>query len=270
MHEREDVALALGEPRDRRRARRAFRSAPSRPAPGRARLSGAWIVSPTSTGAESSAPRAGAFSEVTSERSMSSRLVRRSSTVVSSSAASSGLGRHRAGAGEVGVAGPLDPPALPPNRARGPVLLAQLVDEGAGDARPGVLLEAGSLDGIEAVDRFHQRDEAGRREIVELAVRRQLANLARGDVANHRRVGEDELVTRARVPPAPSSCARALRPRDEVSRWDVLVAVVLRVADIRRVPSAIVVQDVPPPPYRVEFRSSPSHVFRLVYHPRFG
>ena len=109
---------------------------------------------------------------------MSSMLVRRSSTVVPSSAASSSLGRHRAGAGEEGVAGPLDAPALAPDRAGGPVLLAQLVDERAGDPRPGVLLEAGTLDGVETVDRFHQRDEAGRREVVELAMSRELANLA--------------------------------------------------------------------------------------------
>ena len=132
---------------------------------------------------------------------MSSRLVRRPSTVVPSSAASSSLGWHRAEAGEEGVASPLDPPALAPDRARGPVLLAELVDEGAGDARPGVLLEARALGGIEAVDRLHQRDEAGRREVVELAVRGQLAHLARRDVANHRRVREDELVARAGVPP---------------------------------------------------------------------
>ena len=125
---------------------------------------------------------------------MSSMLVRRSSTVVPSSRRELQLGRHRAGAGEEGVAGPLDAPALAPDRARGPVLLAQLVDERAGDPCPGVLLEAGTLDGVETVDRLHQRHEAGRRQVVELAVSRELANLARGDVANHRRIRQDEPV----------------------------------------------------------------------------
>ena len=111
-----------------------------------------------------------------------------------------GLGRRRAEAGEEGVTGPLDPPALTPDRARRPVLLAQLVDEGAGDACPGVLLEARTLGRVETVDRLDQRDEAGRRKVVELAVRRKLANLARRDVANHRRVRKDELIARAGIP----------------------------------------------------------------------
>ena len=64
-----------------------------------------------------------------------------------------------------------------------------------GDARPRVLLERRALGGVEAVDRLDEGDEPARDEVVELAVRRELARLARREVLDHRRVGEDEPVT---------------------------------------------------------------------------
>ena len=83
-------------------------------------------------------------------------------------------------------------------RARDAILAAELVDDRAGDPGPRVLLERGALGGIEAVDRLDDGDEAARDEVVELAVRGELARLARGEVLDHRRVGEDEPVARAR------------------------------------------------------------------------
>ena len=142
------------------------------------------------------------------------------------------LGRTDPVSREEGVAGLFDPAALATDRARGPVLLAQLVDERAGDAGPGVLLEAGALHGVEAVDRLQQRDEASRGEIVDVTVGRQLPQLAGGDVAHHRRIAstsrsrERESRRCFQLRQSASACAG-------VSRWDVLVAAVLMaVADI--------------------------------------
>src|SRR5262249_49823281 len=94
-----------------------------------------------------------------------------------------------------------------PHGARRPVLPTKLVDDRAGDPRPCVLLERGALARVEAVDRLDQREDAARDEVVELAMRRQLAHLAGGEIPDHRRVGEHELIARARVlalaPPAP-------------------------------------------------------------------
>src|SRR5262249_48650482 len=117
------------------------------------------------------------------------------------------LARLRAVAGVEPLARLLDLAARATDRARRPVLPAELVDDRAGDPRPGVLLERGALARVEAVDRLDQRQDPARDEVVELAVRRQLAHLAGGEVPDHRRVGEHELVARTGVvalaPPAP-------------------------------------------------------------------
>ena len=105
------------------------------------------------------------------------------------------------------LAGALDGAARAAQRARRPVLAAQLVHDRAGYARPGVLLEGRALDRVEPVDRGDQRQQATRDQVVQLAVGRQLAHLAAGEVLDHRCVGQDEAVARGDIatlnPPAP-------------------------------------------------------------------
>ena len=97
------------------------------------------------------------------------------------------------------VAGALDGAAGAAQRARRPVLAAQLVHDRAGDARPGVLLERRALGRVEPVDRGDQGEQAARDEVVELAVGGQLAHLAAGEVLHHRGVGQHEAVARGDV-----------------------------------------------------------------------
>ena len=90
--------------------------------------------------------------------------------------------------------------ALPAaQRARGPVLAAQLVEHGAVDARPGELLERRALLRVVALDRVDQRLEPAGDEVLDLAARRDLAHLLVDDVLDHRREREDEPVADAAV-----------------------------------------------------------------------
>ena len=98
--------------------------------------------------------------------------------------------------------------ALPAaQRARRPVLAAQLVEHGAVDARPRELLERRALVGVVAVDRGDQGLEPARDEVVDLAARRQLAHLLEDDVLDQRGVGHDQAVAgldvAGRLVPAP-------------------------------------------------------------------
>src|SRR5262249_30484277 len=73
--------------------------------------------------------------------------------------------------------------ALPTADGAGsPVLAAQLVEDGAVDARPRVLLERGALLGVVALDRVDQRLEAAGDEVLRLAAGRHLAQLLVDDV----------------------------------------------------------------------------------------
>jgi hypothetical protein len=97
------------------------------------------------------------------------------------------------------VAGALDLAGDAADGAGGPVLAAEVVPDRAGDARPCVLLERGALEGLKPVDCLDQRHEPGRGQVVELAMGRQLADLLRREVANHRGVGQHQAVASARV-----------------------------------------------------------------------
>ena len=125
---------------------------------------------------------------------MSSSRRRRSSTVIeSASASSSRVGRRPWIVGEL-VARPGDVALPAAQRARRPVLAAQLVEHGAVDAGPRELLERGALLRVVAVDRGDQRLEAARDEVLDLAARRQLADLLEDDVLDQRRVGHHQAV----------------------------------------------------------------------------
>ena len=90
--------------------------------------------------------------------------------------------------------------ALPAaQRARRPVLTAQLVKHGAVHPGPGVLLEGRAARGVEAVHRGDQGLDAAREQIVDLAPGRQLAQLAVHDVLDHAGVGHHQPVPQARV-----------------------------------------------------------------------
>src|SRR3954469_18631188 len=85
--------------------------------------------------------------------------------------------------------------ALPAaQRARRPVLAAQLVEHRAVDARPRELLERGALLRVIAVDRGDQRLETTRDEVLDLAARRELAHLLEDDVLDERRVSHHQAV----------------------------------------------------------------------------
>src|SRR4029079_7025480 len=82
--------------------------------------------------------------------------------------------------------------ALPAaERARRPVLAAELVEHRAVDTGPRELLERGALLRVIAVDRVDQRLEAARDEVLNLAAGRKLADLLVDDVLHERRVGHD-------------------------------------------------------------------------------
>ena len=114
--------------------------------------------------------------------------------------------------------------ALPAaERARGPVLAAELVEHGAVDAGPGELLERGALLRVVAVDRGDQRLEAAGDEVLDLAAGRELADLLEDDVLDQRRVGHDQAVARLDVTGAPCRPARARgRPPRRSSSWLLL------------------------------------------------
>src|SRR4029078_1117101 len=77
--------------------------------------------------------------------------------------------------------------ALPPaQRARRPVLAAELVEHRAVDARPRELLERGALGRVVAVDRGDQGLEAAGDEVLDLADGRQLTDLLEDDELNAR------------------------------------------------------------------------------------
>ena len=91
--------------------------------------------------------------------------------------------------------------ALPATqRARRPVVAPQLVEHGAVDPRPRVLLERGAARGVVAIDRPQQRLQAAGDEILDLAASRDLADLAIDDVLDHRGQRQNELVTKTRIP----------------------------------------------------------------------
>ena len=81
-----------------------------------------------------------------------------------------------------------------------PVLAAQLVEHGAVDAGPGVLLERRALGRVVAVDRVDERLEAAGDEVLDLAAGRHLADLLVDDVLHHRGEGEHQAVAQRRGP----------------------------------------------------------------------
>ncbi len=84
-------------------------------------------------------------------------------------------------------------------RARRPVVPAQLVEHRAVDPRPRVLLERRALVGVVALDRADQRLQAARQEVIDVALGRHLADLAVDDVANHRHEREDQPVAQLAI-----------------------------------------------------------------------
>src|SRR5205823_14804593 len=90
--------------------------------------------------------------------------------------------------------------ALPAaQRARGPVLAAELVEHRAVDAGPRVLLERRALLGVVAVDRGDQRLEAAGDEVIDLAARRELADLVVDDVLHERSEREHDPIAELRI-----------------------------------------------------------------------
>ena len=155
----------------------------------------------------------GALSETTLARSSSPVRSRSSGTPIFSSAASSCSFGVPAVLDEELLLRPVDRTGERAGGAGHAILAAELVDDRAGDARPGVLLERGALDGIEPVDRLDDGDEAARDQVVELAVGRELARLARREVLDHRRVGENEPVARAGIAALTPGPPERSRPR---------------------------------------------------------
>ncbi len=97
------------------------------------------------------------------------------------------------------VAGLADVPLVATDGPGSPVEPAKLVHDRSADPGPGVLLERRALDRVEAVDGRDQRHQPARHEVVELAVGRNGPRLARGQVLDHRSVGEHEAVAGSRV-----------------------------------------------------------------------
>jgi hypothetical protein len=89
-----------------------------------------------------------------------------------------------------------------PQRARRPVVTAQLVEHGAVNPRPRELLERRALRGVVALDRADQRLQATREEVLDVALRRDLANLAVDDEPDHRGEREDQTVSQLQIPGA--------------------------------------------------------------------
>jgi hypothetical protein len=79
-------------------------------------------------------------------------------------------------------------------RARRPVLAAELVEHRAVDAGPCELLERGALGRVETVDRGDQGLEAAGDEVLGVAAGRQFADLLEDDVLDERRVRHHETV----------------------------------------------------------------------------
>ena len=130
---------------------------------------------------------------------MSSWRRRRSSGVTASrSASSSRVGRRPCTRGEL-VARLVDVALPAAQRARRPVLPAQLVEHGAVDARPRELLERRALRRVVAVDRRDQRLEPAGDEVLDLAAGGQLAHLLEDDVLDERGVGHDQPVARLEI-----------------------------------------------------------------------
>ena len=84
-------------------------------------------------------------------------------------------------------------------RARRPVAAPQLVEDRSVDARPEVRLQARALPRVVAVDRADQALDAARDQVVDLARRRQLADLLVDDVLDERHVGEHQPVSKPHV-----------------------------------------------------------------------
>ena len=147
----------------------------------------------------SSSARTSALSEVRSDCWTSSWRRRSSVTVMPSvSASSSRVGRRRCRTTNSSTA--LSHVALPAaDRARGPVLAAQLVEDGAVDAGPDVLLERRALVRVVAVDALDQRLEAARHEVLDVAAGRHLAHLLVDDVLDQRCERQDEAVAHGAV-----------------------------------------------------------------------
>ena len=157
---------------------------------------------------------------------MSSWRRRSSSTETASRSASSS--RRRPAAVQRGelLAGPVDVALPAAQRARRPVLAAELVEHGAVDAGPGELLERGALLRVVAVDRGDQGLEAAGDEVLDLAAGRQLADLLEDDVLDERGVGHDQAVAGLDVAGLLVRRARGRGPpRARSSCVDVAVAV---------------------------------------------
>ncbi len=130
---------------------------------------------------------------------MSSSRRRRSSTEMARESASSSRDGVRPWIA-VNCVARLGDVALPAaQRARRPVLPAQLVEHGAVDAGPRELLERGALGRVVAVDRGDQGLEAAGDEVLDLAARRQLADLLEDDVLHERREGHHEAIAHLQV-----------------------------------------------------------------------
>jgi hypothetical protein len=97
------------------------------------------------------------------------------------------------------LAGAVDRALVAAQGARSPVVAAQLVEHGALDSRPRILLERRALVGVVALDRADQRLQAARQEVLDLALRRHLADLAIDDVADHRHEHEDQPVAKLAI-----------------------------------------------------------------------
>ena len=142
------------------------------------------------------------FSEPTSASASSS------TRAPSCSVRHAGGGRELAAAGLAFVLGdeavvrPVDRALGAAQRARRPVVAAQLVEHGAVDARPRELLERRALRGVVALDRADQGLQAAGEEVLDVTLRRDLADLAVDDVADHRGEGEDQAVPEPDVPGA--------------------------------------------------------------------
>ena len=93
-------------------------------------------------------------------------------------------------------------------RARRPVAAPQLVEDRSVDARPEIRLQARALRRVVAVDRADQALDAARDQVVDLARRRQLADLLVDDVLDERHVGQHQPV-RSRRHRSPCTPARA-------------------------------------------------------------
>ena len=105
-----------------------------------------------------------------------------------------GISRRSMQAGRELHRGPLDLARLAANAARHPVQRAELVEDRAADPRAGIGLELDPARRVEALHRLDEPTETVRDEVRDLDMRGHASHDAAGQVLDHRRVREDQLV----------------------------------------------------------------------------